>query len=168
MANSITSFAAKNPESLDVVYNCGLSAEDGTISYKLPIDNEDLKNPLKLIQFLRDNPNFTAFAVSFVNCRVRACGDYLTLNGPASLRLGVSAADLLGKKIPARFSLLTDGLTAEGFINGTLVFGYVINAAYTQESLDSVEIEESDPAKPLTWEGKTYQAKDIADLSDGC
>lgn len=177
MANSITSFAARSDDSLTISFNCGVTDADGTMTYELP-NQDELRDPLQLIEFIRNNQDGIQIPVTFNNCVVKACGSTLTLDGggttdTAALTLDVSPEALVDSggdlsSIPARFALSLNKIKATGLLTGNVTFAYIIEANYTTESLDSIQIYDTTTPAPLEDDGKTYDAEDIADLADGC
>ncbi len=174
MAASITSFASKSSTSLDISYKCGKTDDDGTLTYSIPNTAELLKDPLKLIDFVRENPDGLPLSnVQFNNCVIRACGETLVVNGPAKLVLAVQTATLLSSggdtsKVPARFQLTLDSTPVTGFVSGNWTFSYIIEATYTTSSLESIKLIDAPSPSPLELDGTSYPAKNIDYLADGC
>lgn len=174
MAASITSFASKSSSSLSISYKCGKTDEDGTLTYEIPSTASLLQDPLKLIDYVRENPDGLPLSnVTFSNCVIKACGEELVVNGPAKLLLAVQPSVLLASggdtsKVPARFQLTLEETPVSGLASGTWSFAYIIEATYTTDSLESIKIIDSPSPHPLETDGTSYPAKNIEYLADGC
>lgn len=174
MANAMTSFATIEG-STSVSYSCGTTTADGTLSYS--VDSLGLTDSLKLIEYIQAHQNENiSLPVTFTNCKIKACGDSIILNGStANLVLDIkpdalvqTGGNLNPEEIPARFELNATNLPVTGLISGTISFSYIIEADYSKTSLNSVEILDTTTPNPLVDSGKSYNAADLDDLAEGC
>lgn len=172
MANAMTSFASKG-DGLTVSYACGKVEEDGTLGYTIPDTASILSDPLKLIEFVRNNANGLTLDMTFSSCKIKACGDSIVLNGSGTMVFDVRPEDLASgsldaSSIPARFTLNVTNIPVTGLLSGQLTFSYIIEADYTTESLNSIEIYDTATPNPLVNDGVSYTDSAIESYSEGC
>jgi|GEM_PF-2245548 len=168
LANVIEGYATKETGSTTITSKCGNGTGDGgTMTYSIPAG---LSDPAQYLAFIQSN-GAVDLPLTFTNCVIDTCGATLTLNGPGSVTLDkddVLAAITGSGEFPAAFSVKADGATATGLLEGTVTFAYKIKAVASSKALSSVTIEEASTPEPLEADGKTFEAKDIASLAEGC
>ena len=111
-------------------------------------------------------------AIIFSQCTIKVCGENFVLDGGGT-SVVLNFAD---------FSGISDGSTnsasieidvanqvfGAGFLTGTLSFSYLMSATVGEQTLQSITVQDTSPANPLSYKGKTFNGSELNDLADGC
>lgn len=122
-----------------------------------------------LISFLSSggSPTLSGY-FTFNDCKMKLCGDTITLNGESYFEISASV-DTGGTKtmLLTIKSDATNQLTSTGIITSTApAFEYQMAVEVTDKSLKNVTVQSA--ATPLQYQGKVYRATEIKTLANGC
>lgn len=120
------------------------------------------------------NPTDTMVStpITFDHCVIKVCGETYALHGGGT-SINLTFGDLSGMEGATTNTTsidvtVVDQVFEAGFLTGTLSFGYNMTATVGNSTLQSVNINDKDPADPLVYESKTYNGAELDALADGC
>ena len=111
-------------------------------------------------------------AITFSQCTIKVCGETFILDGAGtSVVLNFAEFSGIGDGSTNTASIQIDvanQVFGAGFLTGTLSFSYLMSATVGEQTLQSITIQDTSPANPLSYKGKTFNGSELNELADGC
>ena len=101
--------------------------------------------------------------MTFTDCVIKVCGTTFTLSGGTSNTITIAQN---GNAIIVTFT--ANNQVISGPISGAQNFSNSLTAVATKTEIQSLTIQDSSPAQPLTALGMTFNANILSAEADGC